>query len=374
MHSSIRRPARPSRLLPSAILTAALSAFSVAAGIAALAASAASAQELLWPAGAPGAKGTGDADKPSLTVYPAAKETANGAAVVICPGGGYGGLAIDHEGHAVARWMNTLGVHAFVLKYRLGPTYRHPIELGDALRALRWVRHNAGKHGIDTSRVGILGFSAGGHLASTAATHFDAGNASASDSIDRHPSRPAFQILVYPVITMDASFTHGGSRSNLLGNNPSQELVDLLSNEKQVTSTTPPAFVVHTRDDNVVPFKNAEVYVAACKAAGVPVEIKVYATGPHGFGMADGKSGAPNIPSLATWTGLAAGWLEREGFFRDPVAVAQGRRTAAGEPFPKAESPAPGAGPAKSFRWLGAARNALGRWFSGGPDEPAAAP
>jgi acetyl esterase/lipase len=216
--------------------------------------------------------------------------------------------------------------------------------------------------------VGILGFSAGGHLASTAATHFDAGDASASDPIDRHPSRPAFQILVYPVITMDASFTHGGSRSNLLGNNPSQELVDLLSNEKQVTSKTPPAFVVHTRDDNVVPFKNAQVYVDACKAAGVPVEFKVYANGPHGFGMADGKSGAPNIPSLATWTGLAAGWLEEEGFFREPVAVAQARRTGADKASSRAESQTPGADRTKPFHWLGTARDALGRWFSGGSE------
>jgi acetyl esterase/lipase len=276
----------------------------------------------LWPGGAPGAKGTTAADIPSVQAFIPAAGTGNGSAVVICPGGGYSGLAITYEGTAVAEWMRGLGMAAFVLKYRLGPTYRHPIEMGDAQRALRWVRANARTFGVDTARVGILGFSAGGHLASTAATHFDAGNPAAADSVDRHPCRPAFQILLYPVITMDASFTHGGSRSNLLGSNPSQALVDSLSNEKMVTPRTPPCFLAHTRDDNVVPFKNAQVYNDSLKKKGVPVDFRIYATGPHGFGMADGKAGAPNIPALATWTGYAREWLQAGEFFTPSTGTA----------------------------------------------------
>lgn len=276
---------------------------------------------LLWPNGAPGAKGTAAADIPSLQAYIPAAGMGNGSAVIICPGGAYSGLAMSYEGTAVAEWMRGLGVAAFTLKYRLGPTYRHPIEMGDAQRALRWVRANAKQFGIDTARVGILGFSAGGHLASTAATHFDAGNPAAADTVDRHPCRPAFQILIYPVITMDASFTHGGSRSNLLGNNPSQALVDSLSNEKMVTARTPPCFLVHTRDDGVVPFKNAQVYNDSLKKKNVPVEFRIYQSGPHGFGMADGKAGAPNIPELATWPGFAKEWLQARGFFSPSTAL-----------------------------------------------------
>lgn len=276
----------------------------------------------LWPNGAPGAKGTTAADIPTIQAFVPAAGAGNGSAVVICPGGGYSALASNHEGTAVAEWMRGLGMAAFVLKYRLGPTYRHPIEMGDAQRALRWVRANAGRYGVDTARVGILGFSAGGHLASTAATHFDAGDPSAADTVDRHPCRPAFQILVYPVITMDASFTHGGSRVNLLGSNPRQSLVDSLSNEKMVTAGTPPCFLVHTRDDNVVPFKNAQAYNDSLKKKGVPVEFRIYQTGPHGFGMADGKNTAPNIPALSTWTGYARDWLQARGYFTPSSGLA----------------------------------------------------
>lgn len=276
----------------------------------------------LWPNGAPGAKGAAAADTPTLQAFLPAAGMGNGSAVVICPGGGYSGLASNHEGTAVAEWMRGLGMAAFVLKYRVGPAYRHPIEMGDAQRALRWVRANAGRFGVDTARVGILGFSAGGHLASTAATRFDAGDASAADTVDRHPCRPAFQMLIYPVITMDAAFTHGGSRSNLLGPNPSQSLVDSLSNEKMVTPRTPPCFLAHTRDDNVVPFKNAQVYNDSLTKKGVPVEFRIYPTGPHGFGMADGKNTAPNIPALATWTGYAKEWLQARGYFTPSAGIA----------------------------------------------------
>jgi acetyl esterase/lipase len=307
--------------------------------------------EPLWPKGAPGAKGTTAADTPTVESFLPATGKSNGAAVVICPGGGYGGLAYLKEGTAVAQWMNTLGVAAFVLKYRLGPTYRHPIEMGDAQRALRFVRANAGRFAVDTNRVGILGFSAGGHLASTAATHFDAGNPAATDPVDRHGCRPAFSILVYPVITMDVSFTHGGSRQNLLGSNPSQADVDYLSNEKQVTSKTPPAFLVHTRDDVVVPVKNSQVYADSCRKKGVPVEYREYASGPHGFGMADGKNTAPNLPDVATWTGFAAKWMEAQGFFRKSTGVRDPSEPRFhGVSMPKAGFKA----------W---SRDVLGRWF-----------
>lgn len=269
---------------------------------------------LLWPGGAPGAKGTAAADKPTITPYPAAKP--NGAAVVVFPGGGYTGLASDHEGLQPAKWLNSLGVSAFVVKYRLGSAgYRHPIEMGDGQRALRWVRANAVRYGVDPRRVGVLGFSAGGHMAATVSTHWDSGAPGAADSVDRKGCRPDWSILAYPVITMDASFTHMGSRDNLLGSAPSQKLVDSLSNEKQVTSTTPPAFLFHAKDDNVVPVKNAQAYYDSLGKRGVERVLKLYDKGGHGFGLADGLGGAPNNATLATWPGLAAAWMEERGWF-----------------------------------------------------------
>src|SRR5215210_7541620 len=201
----------------------------------------------LWPQGAPGALGKEAADVPTLTPYLAPKERATGAAIVICPGGGYQHLA-DHEGRPVAEWLNSVGVTAFVLKYRLGPRYHHPSMLQDAARAVRTVRARAAEWGLDPERVGILGFSAGGHLASTAGTHFDAGRADATDPVERVSSRPSLMILIYPVITM-REMTHAGSKKNLLGENPTPELVALLSNEEQVTKATPAAVVDHTIND-----------------------------------------------------------------------------------------------------------------------------
>jgi acetyl esterase/lipase len=284
--------------------------------------------ELLWPQGAPGALGTADVDKPSLTLFPATGTKVNGAAVVICPGGGYGALAMDHEGKQVALWMNTLGVSAFVLKYRLGPTYHHPIELNDAQRALRWVRANAKRFKIDVNRVGIVGFSAGGHEAASASTHYDSGSVAAADTIDRFQCRPDFSILCYPVITMDASFTHAGSRTNLLGNSPSQALVDLMSNEKQVNAKTPRAFLFHSKDDGVVPIKNSQSYYDALVKAGIATEFKIFETGGHGYGMADGKGGAPTDPVLAVWPGLVAKWMTSQGFLQMPVAIVSGHKKA----------------------------------------------
>jgi acetyl esterase/lipase len=267
---------------------------------------------VLWPQGAPGALGSAPEDVPTLTPFLAPKEKATGAAVVICPGGGYGHLA-DHEGRPVAEWLNTIGVTAFVLKYRLGPRYHHPVMLQDAARAVRLVRARAAEWGLDPARVGILGFSAGGHLASTAGTHFDAGKSDAADPVERVSSRPDVMILVYPVITMRER-THAGSKKNLLGDNPTPELVALLSNEEQVTKETPPAFLVHTMTDATVPVENTLMFVAALRRAGVPFELHLYERGPHGFGLGTARQDKPADPVLSTWPAHCADWLRLHGF------------------------------------------------------------
>jgi acetyl esterase/lipase len=263
----------------------------------------------LWENDAPDAKGAGDADIPSITVYSPPAGKATGAAIVVCPGGGYGGLA-PHEGKPVAEWLNTLGITGIVLKYRLGPRYHHPVMMNDVARAIRMARAHAGEWKIDAKRIGVLGFSAGGHLASTAATHFDAGNANAADPIDRVSSRPDVAILIYPVITMTDPYTHAGSRNNLLGEKPPADLITQMSNEKQITDRTPPSFLVHTSDDAVVPVENSLLYTLACRKAGVPVELHVFEHGPHGFGMAG------NDPILGAWPGLCAKWLDKHGFLK----------------------------------------------------------
>jgi acetyl esterase/lipase len=243
---------------------------------------------------------------PTLTPYLATKEKATGAAIIVCPGGGYGHLA-DHEGGPVAEWLNSVGVTAFVLKYRLGPTYHHPAPLQDAARAIRTVRARAKEWGLDPQRIGILGFSAGGHLAATAGTHFGGGQADASDPVERVSSRPDLLILIYPVITMRDA-THSGSRKNLLGEQPSAELVTLLSNEEQVTKETPPTFLVHTMTDAAVPVENSMMFAAALRKAGVPFEFHLYERGPHGFGL------GTKDPILATWPARCADWLRIHGF------------------------------------------------------------
>jgi acetyl esterase/lipase len=266
----------------------------------------------LWPQGAPGALGKEPLDVPTLTPYLAPKEKATGASIVICPGGGYQHLA-DHEGRPVAEWLNSIGVTAFVLKYRLGPRYHHPSMLQDAARAVRTVRARASEWGLDPERVGILGFSAGGHLASTAGTHFDAGRPGATDPVERVSSRPSVMILIYPVITMREK-THGGSKKNLLGDNPSSELVALLSNEEQVTKETPPAFLVHTMNDAAVPVENTLMFVGALRRAGVPFELHLYERGPHGFGLGTARDGKPADPILSTWPAHCADWLRLHNF------------------------------------------------------------
>jgi acetyl esterase/lipase len=270
----------------------------------------------LWPQGAPGAKGNdSERDVPTLTIW-SAPANATGAAVVVCPGGGYGGLAADHEGKQIAEWFNSLGVSAFVLKYRLGPRYHHPAMLQDAARAIRTVRAKASEWGVDPDRIAIIGFSAGGHLASTAGTHFDSGKLDAEDPIERVSSRPDRLILIYPVIALATPFRHGGSVRNLLGDNPSQELVESLSNERQVTKETPPTFMAHTNADLPVPAENSILFALALRKAGVPVELHLFERGPHGLGLGDGiaKLNVPAEPSFKAWPKLCETWLKNQGF------------------------------------------------------------
>ena len=260
----------------------------------------------LWANGAPGALGTADVDRPIITPYLPPEGTANGTAVVIFPGGGYSHLSMEKEGSDVANWLAGTGVTAFVVRYRLGPTYHHPVELGDAQRGIRIVRSRAAEWGIDPRRIGIIGFSAGGHLASTAGTHYDAGSSGSTDPIERAGSRPDFMLLLYPVITLrDSAFVHRGSRVSLLGTAPDDALVRLLSNELQVTRNTPPTFLVHSTDDRVVPVENSILFYEALKAKGVPAEMHVFEYGGHGFGL------APSDPALGAWTTLGEAWIRR---------------------------------------------------------------
>jgi acetyl esterase/lipase len=273
----------------------------------------------LWANGAPGAKGDAPEDIPSVQLYQPPADKASGAAIVVCPGGGYGRLA-PHEGHDVAVWLNSVGVTAIVLKYRLGPKYQHPAMLRDALRAIRYTRSKSSEWKIDTNRVGVMGFSAGGHLASTAATHFDAGDPNASDPIEKLSSRPDLVILCYPVITMTDPFVHKGSRKNLLGENPPEQLIDLMSNEKQVTEQTPPAFLFHTQDDPGVPVENSMMFALALRQKKVPYEMHIYEHGRHGVGL------APGDPALGTWPKLLENWLRARGFVSQAQRVSESER------------------------------------------------
>jgi acetyl esterase/lipase len=261
----------------------------------------------LWPGQAPGAKAE-DPDGPGIYVHLPAASKSNGAAVVVCPGGGYGGLAISYEGHDVARWLKDLGMTGVVLKYRHAPKYQHPIPLTDAQRALRYVRAHAREWKVDPDRVGILGLSAGGHLAATAGTHFDLGDASAADAVEKQSGRPDFLILIYPVITMTDPYTHGGSRRNLLGDNPDPKLIENLSNEKQVTGRTPPTFLAHTSEDTAVPPQNSVMFYEALVRNKVPAELHVYEKGAHGLGM----DRRPDLP-FSSWPRRCAAWLEGRG-------------------------------------------------------------
>jgi acetyl esterase/lipase len=261
----------------------------------------------LWPDGAPGAQGATDSDKPALTIYRIGGDQKVATGVLVFPGGGYVDLAIDHEGQQIAAWLNSYGISAFVLRYRLGPKYQHPVELGDAQRAIRYVRAHAAEFGIDPHRIGVWGFSAGGHLASSTGTHFDSGNTNSNDPIERQSCRPDFMILAYPVITFEEPYLHRGSRDSLLGSKPDPALISLLSNERQVTKQTPPAFLFHTSDDEVVPVQNSLLFYGALRTAGVPAEMHIYEHGGHGVGL------ARDNPELASWPDLLARWLQRRG-------------------------------------------------------------
>jgi acetyl esterase/lipase len=268
--------------------------------------------ELLWPNGAPGALGTEDADRPALIVYLASGPQATGAGIVVCPGGSYSHLAMDHEGHQPARWLTSRGISAFVLKYRVGPTYHHPAMLQDVLRAIRVVRSRAPEFRVQPDRIGVMGFSAGGHLASSAATLFDRAEGHPPDGLEQVSSRPDFAVLVYPVIAMGQPVTNKGSQKNLLGENPSQELLDALSTDKQVTPKTPPTFLFHTDSDPGVLSENSVQFYLALRKAGVPAELHIYQKGDHGVGL------APGDPVLSTWTDRLLAWLRVNGFVRQP--------------------------------------------------------
>lgn len=261
---------------------------------------------VLWPDGAPGAIGDEAADKPQLMAYLPVPEKSTGASVIVCPGGGYCHLCEDREGEFVAEWFQSFGVAAFVLRYRIAPRYHYPIPLMDALRAIRTVRAKSGEWELDPKRIGIMGFSAGGHLASAAGTLFPEDGPEATDVIERQCSRPDFLILAYPVITMKPPYVNMGSRINLLGDSPKDGLVDLLSTETQVTSRTPRTFLFHTDSDKTVPSENSALFYLALRKAGVPAEMHIYAKGDHGIGL------AKEDPTLCNWPERLRLWMKSQ--------------------------------------------------------------
>jgi acetyl esterase/lipase len=264
----------------------------------------------LWQGQAPGALGTDDSDIPILTAYLPRTLGPNTPAAIVCPGGGYRNLASNHEGRQVASFLNSLGMAAFVLRYRLGPRYHHPIELGDAQRAIRTVRAHAAEWKIDPARIGIVGFSAGGHLAMTASTMFDGGKPGAEDPVERASSRPDFAVLGYPVISMVEPWTHRGSRTNLLGDTPDPQLAKSLSGEQAVVPRTPPTFIFQTNEDTTVPAENAVYYYLALRKFSVPAEMHIFEKGPHGVGLAN------DDPALSAWSSLLANWLRGRGVIK----------------------------------------------------------
>lgn len=273
-------------------------------------------EQALWIGEYPGKHSTDDKLIPTITAYRVEPGKANGTAVIICPGGGYSGRAADHEGTQVAKWLNDRGVTAIILKYRTVNELKVPAPLGDAplldaQRAIRLVRQNAKAIGVDPKKIGIWGFSAGGHLASTAATHFDAGDPKAVDLADRESSRPDFAILAYPVITMGKE-THGGSKKNLLGDKPDEKMVKLYSNEKHVTKETPPTFLFHTKADTAVLLANSELFHAALKKHEVPCELYVVEKGKHGVGLGQDAKWTGGEPSVADWPNKLEAWMKTQ--------------------------------------------------------------
>jgi acetyl esterase/lipase len=279
----------------------------------------------LWPDGIPGSKTdpsyvekitTTDGRitrcekvvTPDLTVFLPAPEKANGAAVLICPGGGYGVLAFDHEGNAIAKWLNDNGIAGIILKYRL-PSDQIMIDksigpLQDAQEAMRAIRRNAVSWKINPDRVGVIGFSAGGHLASTLSTHYAE---KVYDVKDNTSARPNFSLLIYPVVSFDTVITHMGTRNNLIGLNPDIKQVQRFSNELQITADTPPAFLVHSADDKAVPVMNSIGYFRGLQKNNIPVELHIFQKGGHGYGL------SPNGGTESSWPGLCIKWLKAMG-------------------------------------------------------------
>lgn len=272
----------------------------------------------LWPEGVPNARSgqesvvnnrVSNVHVPTLTAFPAPGDRRDKAAVIICPGGGYRMLAWGHEGIDVAKRVNAMGASAFILKYRLGE-YGHPAPLQDVLRAIRTVRSRAAEFGVSPDRIGVLGFSAGGHLTASAATLFDAPEGRTGAALDAVSARPDFAVLIYPVVTLKGPYAHAGSRRALIGENPAAELIDRLSLELQVTKNTPPAFLVHTAEDKGVPLENSVQFYQAIRAAGGSAELHLYEKGPHGFGLGAGLGPASDWPArLETWL-RAHGWIK----------------------------------------------------------------
>jgi acetyl esterase/lipase len=269
--------------------------------------------EPLWPGLPPGSTLQGDGDVPKLILTKARSESPT-AAVVILPGGGYGGHAMGHEGYEFAEWFQSLGVTSAICTYRLrgkgngGEGYGHPAPMLDAQRAIQTLRSRANELNVDPNRIGVIGFSAGGHLCSTVSTRFSAPDPTSTDLVARVSSRPDFSILCYPVIAFGQPYTHKGSERNLIGANPDPELISALSNEQQVSDQTPPTFLFHTGQDSAVPTQNSIEYYLACLRAGVPAELHVFAEGRHGLGL------ARSLPGASQWPSLCESWLRRSGF------------------------------------------------------------
>jgi acetyl esterase/lipase len=273
----------------------------------------------IWPEGVPGLHANAGPERvgpdnhisnvnhPSLTVFQPPAGKANGTAVIVCPGGGYYILAFNHEGLAVGRWFQSLGVTAFILKYRL-TDYGQPAPLRDVLRAIRLVRSRAAEFGVDPRRIGALGFSAGGHLVGTAGTLYDDPSGRTGAPLDAVSARPDFLFLIYPVISMTGPYAHAGSRQALLGPHPSPEVLTHWSPELQVTAQTPPAFILSTDEDTGVPAENSMAFFEALRRHGVPAELHVFEHGPHGFGL-----GATQGPT-GKWPELAANWMRLHGW------------------------------------------------------------
>jgi acetyl esterase/lipase len=302
----------------------------------------------LWPKGTAGSD-AGDenhaGDVPTITVYLPPKEKASGASIVICPGGGYAFLATEHEGKEVAEWLNSLGVAGVVLKYRLAPRYRHPVPLDDARRAIRMVRRKSKEWGLDPERVGVMGFSAGGHLASTLATYYSEADTEANDPTDKFTERPDVAILIYPVITLAADYNRKDTGQNLLGPEATRAQLTELSTETKVTGKTPPTFLAHTLADVDVPMENSLAFAAALRKNKVPFELHVFEKGTHGLGLGKGSKRfnlAPE-PAFEAWPPLCATWLKSRGFLdnKEDEAAAIGRSLQAVERLLEYRLPAP---------------------------------